>query len=174
MTDIFANGLLSKELPIGFAHMEIQIAESSADSSTASSAETNLTYLYRSAAISPTLVRLLADLARLHSLSPSIEHTSHAAACASLFGISPSILSRASEISNALLRFDLDSILNTALTAEEQAGLRDGEQVGRRLLEWDTGAEEWMHEEVGRDEVKKKLAWVLGLLEEGEGEEMGE
>ena len=68
------------------------------------------------------------------------------------------------------MKFDLDSILNAALTNDEQKELQAGEQVARRLLEWDMDGDEWMHEEVGAEAVKAKLSWVLGLV--GEDEEM--
>ncbi|ORY59033.1 muts domain V-domain-containing protein [Leucosporidium creatinivorum] len=150
---IFANSFISKSLPISYAHMEILIHDSTNGSSVASSADSNLTYLYR--------------------LRPSLALTSHAAACASQFGIPSTILNRANSISTALLKFDIDSILNEALTEEEEAELKEGEVVGRRLLEWEMGDEEWGDEEVGREEVRRKLEWVLGI-EDKEDEAGGE
>lgn len=45
--DIFANSFISKSLPIGYAHMQILIHDSTTGSSVSSSADSNLTYLYR-------------------------------------------------------------------------------------------------------------------------------
>lgn len=54
------------------------------------------------------------------------------------------------------------------MTEEEEAELKSGEAVGRRLLEWEMEGEEWTDAEIGREEVMSKLAWVLGVEEKEE------
>lgn len=107
-----------------------------------------------------------------YSLRPSFALTSHAAACASQFGIPAAVLNRANAVSAALLKFDVDSIVNEALSEKEEAELKSGEAVGRRLLEWEMEDEDWMDEDVSKEQVKRKLASVLGL-EELEGDHGG-
>lgn len=81
------------------------------------------------------------------------------------------MLKRANAVSTALLKFDIDLILSEALTEEEEAEFKTGEAVGRRLLEWDMGDEEWMDEDVSRAQVRRQLASILGV--EGTEREAG-
>lgn len=114
-----------------------------------------MTYLYRSAA-SPSLRATLT----LHSLSSGLASSSHAAACASLFGIDAATVERATQISDLLARFEMDKIVGAELGEEERQDLEESEEVARRFLEWEIGGEA---REV--DELVRRIGEVLRLEE---------
>ncbi|GAA6004146.1 hypothetical protein JCM10207_002453 [Rhodosporidiobolus poonsookiae] len=136
---VFTNGILSRRLPgMTLAHMEVLVAEENAGR--AKGAE-ELTYLYR--------------------LQPGISVHSHAAACASLFGLPLPVVARAVSVTHLASTFSLDALAlapkaDSAAAARERREVEEGERVGRALLEWD------LDEEVGSvEEVKERLRAVL-------------
>ncbi|GAA6050088.1 hypothetical protein NBRC10513_001384 [Rhodotorula toruloides] len=150
---VFTNGLLSRQLPIFLAHMEVLVVEPSSDRRGRDGRRgggrefDELTYLYR--------------------LAPGLSLSSHALSCSSLFGIPPTLLSRASTITHALSTFSLDSlILANEMDEDERRELCEAEGVGRRFVGWEVPAEG-----EGEMEAEEVRALVRSLLEvEGEGE----
>ncbi|GAA5983518.1 hypothetical protein JCM11641_005836 [Rhodosporidiobolus odoratus] len=125
---VFLNGLLSRRLPcVELAHMEIHVAEEqelSASGASGSSSNMkskseieNLTYLYR--------------------LSPGLSLSSHASACASLFGLPLPIVQRASYITHLLSTFELDALNLEELSEKEKEQVKEGERAGRGVLGWE-------------------------------------
>ncbi|CDR44185.1 RHTO0S09e00958g1_1 [Rhodotorula toruloides] len=144
---VFTNGLLSRQLPIFLAHMEVLVVEPSPDGRErderrgAGREFDELTYLYR--------------------LAPGLSLSSHALSCSSLFGIPPSLLSRAAAITHALSTFSLDSLtLGDEMGKDERSELCEAERVARRFVGWDVPAEG--KEEMGAEEVR---ALVRSLLD---------
>ncbi|KAM0790292.1 hypothetical protein ACM66B_005594 [Microbotryomycetes sp. NB124-2] len=155
---ILSNNLLSADLPIGFAHMEILIhdsgvkAKSEKSSSDMGPAFADLTYLYR--------------------VAPGTASTSHALTCAALFGIPSRVLDRAQFVTNALSTFDMDSVVNETLDDNETRAsafiderdrkeVEQCEMVAKRLIDWDLDDEEWADEDVQVSKIRTKLADIL-------------
>ncbi|GAA5933957.1 hypothetical protein JCM10213_008486 [Rhodosporidiobolus nylandii] len=142
---VFLNGLLSRRLPgVELAHMEVLIADEGDPKTGKEGGTEALTYLYR--------------------LAPGLTISSHAASCALLFGLPTSVVERASYITHLLSTFSLDTLHSEQLTEKEKKEVREGEEVGRRFLEWDldeTG-------ECETEELRRRLGEVLGVVEEGE------
>lgn len=72
-----------------------------------------------------------------------------------------------------MARFELSSFVNQELSEEEQREVDEGEAVGRRFLRWELGEGDLEVEEMGVDELKKKIGHILGFEEEEEEEEAG-
>ncbi|KAI5479415.1 hypothetical protein MNV49_003559 [Pseudohyphozyma bogoriensis] len=146
-THVLANNLLSSALPIAKAHMEILLPEPSTknsstteDLSSVTATDNQITYLYR--------------------LAPGLATKSHAAACASLFGINDEVIARANYVSERLSRFEIDALVLEELDEEEKAELADVERVTERFLEWDLSEE--VCGEMELDEVLQRLRAVVG------------
>ncbi|KAK4048469.1 hypothetical protein OIO90_005800 [Microbotryomycetes sp. JL221] len=165
--NVLSNDLLSRELPIGHAHMEVLIHEdrnadsSSATTSSSGQAFANVTYLYR--------------------VAPGPTDSSHALSCAALFGIPTRVLERARFVRDALLRFDIESIIHDHENVAEAQGLdetaalldqrvrnevAESEEVARRLVAWDLDAPQWQGDMTSVRAVKEQLRRVLGLPRE--------
>lgn len=104
---------------------------------------------------------MLATTLFMRSLAPGLSLSSHALSCSSLFGIPPSLLSRAAAITHALSTFSLDSLtLGDEMGKDERSELCEAERVARRFVGWDVPAEG--KEEMGAEEVR---ALVRSLLD---------
>ncbi|BGP33912.1 hypothetical protein JCM10296v2_005721 [Rhodotorula toruloides] len=155
---VFTNGLLSRQLPIFLAHMKVLVVEPSSDGRGRTGRRgagrefDELTYLYR--------------------LAPGLSLSSHALSCSSLFGIPPTLLSRAATITHALSTFSLDSLAHSdGMSEEERRDLQEAEGVGRRFVGWEVPAE---GEEMEAEEVRALVRSLLDVEGEGEGESDGD
>ncbi|GAA6016434.1 hypothetical protein JCM11491_002410 [Sporobolomyces phaffii] len=138
---VFANGLLSPQLPCHLAHMEVLIHDSASSYTSSRVAGTSST--------SSIAKPCIETLTYLYRLAPGLMVSSHAAACARLFDITPRIVERASFVTEALSRFDYEAILQDPdaaergdrATAEEEEEERKLEELGRRFVAWDLSEE---------------------------------
>ncbi|KAH8923730.1 hypothetical protein BT69DRAFT_1333617 [Atractiella rhizophila] len=117
--DIFANKILNLNMPVGLAHMEILLPPQ----------------------------QFKQHFEAQITLRPGLALTSHAALCASLFGISQAVLDRATKVTDCINRFALVEILDDTMTEKERDELIEGEEMIRRLLEWNL--DEWEEETNG-------------------------
>ncbi|GAA6016452.1 hypothetical protein JCM11491_002419 [Sporobolomyces phaffii] len=138
---VFANGLLSPQLPCHLAHMEVLIHDSASSYTSSRVAGTSST--------SSIAKPCIETLTHLYRLAPGLMVSSHVAACARLFDLSPRIVERASFVTEALSRFDYEAILQDPdaaergdrATAEEEEEERKLEELGRRFVAWDLSEE---------------------------------
>ncbi|TFK28044.1 hypothetical protein FA15DRAFT_107923 [Coprinopsis marcescibilis] len=149
--EVFTQDLLDAEsLPISFCHMQVMFTIDSDmfdsqedDKSTVCSVplQNKMTYLYR--------------------VAPGLSLDSHAAQCASIFGIPPRIVARAQHVSELISRHEIVKLLDEEITEKEKRDLRDAEAVCRRFLDWNLDDREGV-------DVKGKLCRVLGLHDDVE------
>ncbi|EFI27156.1 DNA mismatch repair protein Msh5 [Coprinopsis cinerea okayama7 len=97
----------------------------------------------------------------VNSVARGLSADSHAAQCAAMFGIPARIVSRAQHVSNLISQHEIVQLLDEEITEKEKEDLLDAEAVCKRFLEWDLDD----HEGV---DVKARLRWVLGMVEEGQ------
>ncbi|GAA6033865.1 hypothetical protein JCM8097_000376 [Rhodosporidiobolus ruineniae] len=153
---VFLNGLLSRRLPgVELAHMEVLVAEDSERASTAAGGGgkgevDKLTYLYR--------------------VAPGLALASHAASCALLFGLPLPVVQRATEVTHLLSTFELDALSLAEEPEARRREVREGERVGRGLLEWELGGDvEGEGESV--ESLKRRLRRLVGMEDEDEEQE---
>ncbi|SCV67929.1 BQ2448_50 [Microbotryum intermedium] len=149
---VFANDLLSDKLRIGFAHMQIIINDSSATSRSGTSKRAGGRVGRTSASSASTSS---AEVTYLFKVAPGLSLNSHAAACASLFGIDDSTIQRAIQVTELIQKFEIATLVNEGLTDEEANDLRKSEMIARRFLEWDLDTEDW--EDVEVEELRQRL-----------------
>ncbi|GAA5921536.1 hypothetical protein JCM6882_006811, partial [Rhodosporidiobolus microsporus] len=143
---VFLNGLISRRLPgVTLAHMEVLVQDD--EGSVKSALAERLTYLYR--------------------LQPGLTTSSNAASCALLFGLPVPVVARATYITHLISTFETDALLVEEETEEERREVKEGERIGRGLLEWDLGGGEEGEETA--EELREKLR---KLLDGDEDEEM--
>ncbi|GAA5902660.1 uncharacterized protein JCM6883_007199 [Sporobolomyces salmoneus] len=150
---VFANGLLSSQLPIHLAHMEVLIHDATSPSAFTSSSS-------NSSLVSSKNVETLTYLYRL---APGLMRSSHAAACAKLFDIPSRIVERANFVTEALSRVDIESILCDS-DGEEEESEREGEaleELARRFIEWDLDEMESGRDGCDVEEIKARLMEML-------------
>ncbi|GAA5900677.1 hypothetical protein JCM5296_006745 [Sporobolomyces johnsonii] len=168
---VFMNGLLSRKLPVHLAHMEIIVHEASSTTSTSSGAssvstqEKEMTMSTTTTGAGGTTLTGGESLTYLYRLAPGLTTSSYAAACASLFGIPASVVSRARDVTHALSTFDMERILRSGggLSEGERKELEEGEAAARGLLEWDL--EDDMEGDGGAEEVKRRVREMLATEE---------
>ncbi|GAA5902689.1 uncharacterized protein JCM6883_007208 [Sporobolomyces salmoneus] len=151
---VFANGLLSSQLPIHLAHMEVLIHDATSLSAfTSSSSNSSLV---------PS--RNVETLTYLYRLAPGLMRSSHAAACAKLFDIPSRIVERANFVTEALSRFDIESILRDPDGEEEESEREreELEELARRFVEWDLDEMESGRDGCDVKEIKARLIEMLG------------
>lgn len=79
----------------------------------------------------------------LYRLTPGLATSSHAAACAALFGIDVSVIARADEVSSLLSKFEISKLIDVDMSSAERSALNNSEWRARRFLTWEmTGADE--------------------------------
>ncbi|GAA5852579.1 hypothetical protein JCM3766R1_005370 [Sporobolomyces carnicolor] len=132
---VFANGLLSRQLPVHLAHMEVLIHDPASSSESPSFTSSRSSFNSSLA----TSSRKIETLTYLYRLAPGLMRSSHAAACARLFEIPERVVERANFVTDALSRFDLEAISRGSeeeddAGAEETRGLED---LARRFAAWD-------------------------------------
>ncbi|GAA5920451.1 hypothetical protein JCM1841_004561 [Sporobolomyces salmonicolor] len=161
---VFMNGLLSRRLPVYVAHMEIIVDEASSTTSQ-SVGTSSISTQEKETATAGTPLTGGKTLTYLYHLAPGLTTSSHAAACASLFGISPRVVSRARDVTHALSTFDMERIVRGGgLSGDERNELEEGEAAARGLLEWDLEGD--MEGEGGAEEVRRRLREMLASKEE--------
>lgn len=82
------------------------------------------------------------QVAYLHRLTPGLATSSHAAACASLFGIEESIIVRAEAVSALLAKFEIAKLIDVNMSDAERDELNTSERRARRFLKWEIDEEE--------------------------------
>jgi len=81
--------------------------------------------------------------------------TSHAANCALMFGLESRIVQSASKISSYLSRFEMDLVLETTVTEEEEKELEEMTSMLKKAMEFDLEKEEWKALEVEDEEEEE-------------------
>ncbi|GAA5961736.1 hypothetical protein JCM3765_000494 [Sporobolomyces pararoseus] len=154
---VFANGLLSRQLPVHLAHMEVIIHDASSSSS-------NLTSSRFSNSTSTTS-KNVESLTYLYRLAPGLMVSSHAAACAKLFDIPTHIVERANFVTEALSRFDIKAILEEPEEEDEDVRMEKAEEE-RKLEELANSLIELDLDEMEKDgfEVEEIQAKLLEML----------
>ncbi|GAA5937745.1 MutS family protein MSH5 [Sporobolomyces koalae] len=160
---VFANGLLSRTLPAHLAHMQVMIdpdaslgSSSMRRSNSSSSSSSNRTYGVES-------------LTYLYRLAPGLMTRSHAAACAQAFDIPIRIVTRAEIVTQALINFDLDTVLrgdsaednDSTVCQLEEKEIREGEMLANTFVEWDLDELEGAKGECDLGEIKQTLLDML-------------
>lgn len=107
---VFSNDLIPPSLPIGFAHMQVVLA----DGPSSHQADSSCTYLYR--------------------LAPGLCRDSHALACAAVFGIPLHVRNRAAHVSDLLARFEVVELIDVGMDEEEERGMKSAEDLVRRFV----------------------------------------
>ncbi|GAA5999375.1 hypothetical protein JCM5350_004037 [Sporobolomyces pararoseus] len=158
---VFANGLLSRQLPIHLAHMEVLVHDD--DSGSSSSKLTSSRFSNSTS----TLPKNVESLTYLYRLAPGLMVSSHAAACAKLFDIPPHIVERANFVTEALSRFDIEAILEDPEGEDEDVRMekeeeeRKLEELARKFIEWDLDEMENGRDECDVEEIKSRLLEML-------------
>ncbi|SCZ91293.1 BZ3500_MvSof-1268-A1-R1_Chr1-2g01313 [Microbotryum saponariae] len=149
---VFANDLLSDKSRIGFAHMQIIINDSTV---TTSRRRNSVKGGRTGRGTSSSGSTCSAEVTYLFKVTPGLSLNSHAAACASLFGVDDRTIERAIQVTELIQKFEIATLVNEALTEEEADDLRESELIARRFLEWDLESEGWDDVEV--DEVRQRV-----------------
>ncbi|KAL5519837.1 hypothetical protein ACEPAG_1497 [Sanghuangporus baumii] len=162
--EIFREDMLDPGLPISFLHMQIllpdlpEIEDDEDGDATLDDDDT--------VEIARRQLRQGETITYLYRVAPGLSLESHAARCAQMFGLPPSIARRAQYVSNLYSTHNITRLLDEEMKPEEIEDLAQAEEVCRRFMEWNLS-------EAANDEaldsveaVKAKLAWVLGRTED--------
>ncbi|SGY37587.1 BQ5605_C003g01840 [Microbotryum silenes-dioicae] len=149
---VFANDLLSDKSRIGFSHMQIIVNDSTVTTSRPNSVK-GVRITGRGTSSSGSTCS--AEVTYLFKVMPGLSLNSHAAACASLFGVDDRTIERAIQVTELIQKFEIATLVNEALTEEEADDLRESELIARRFLEWDLESEDWEDLEV--EEVRQRV-----------------
>ncbi|KDE06931.1 hypothetical protein MVLG_02818 [Microbotryum lychnidis-dioicae p1A1 Lamole] len=149
---VFANDLLSDKSRIGFAHMQIIVNNSTVTTSRPNSVKGVRTTGRGTSSSGSTCS---AEVTYLFKVMPGLSLNSHAAACASLFGVDDRTIERAIQVTELIQKFEIATLVNEALSEEEADDLRESELIARRFLEWDLESEDWEDLEV--EEVRQRV-----------------
>ena len=82
------------------------------------------------------------NLGCLGRLAPGLCLKSYAFICAESYGISPSIVKRAMQVSAALSSFNILEIMDAQMSVEDEKELKESEDIVRRMLQtnWESEA----------------------------------
>ncbi|OCB88935.1 hypothetical protein A7U60_g3890 [Sanghuangporus baumii] len=162
--EIFHEDMLDPGLPITFLHMQIllpDLPEIEDDEDADATVDVDDTV-----EIARRQLRQGETITYLYRVAQGLSLESHAARCAQMFGLPPSIVRRAEYVSNLFSTHNITRLLDEEMKPEEIEDLAQAEEVCRRFLEWNLS-------EAANDEtldsveaVKAKLAWVLGRTED--------
>ncbi|PAV17141.1 dna mismatch repair msh5 [Pyrrhoderma noxium] len=160
--DVFQADLLDPSLPISFLHMQI-LLPCLPDQDTE---EENFTRDTEDDS-EITQIRFFAKgetITYLYRVAPGLSLESHAALCAQMFGLPPSIVRRAQYVSSLLSTHNLNKLLDEEMDEHEKEELAQAESICRRFMEWNLDENE--EEERGtfdQGTLKAQLAKVLGV-----------
>lgn len=153
LADVFRHELLSPELPIGIAHMEISIPDDDDGrphkrlKPGVPSAKT-ITYLYK--------------------LGPGLATGSNAGACALLHGMPAEVVDEAALVTDYLSRYELDMFLvDQPQDAVQQVDFERGERTARRLLLFERDENPIGGDPKSEEAVREALR-VVGAVLDGE------
>ncbi|GAA5886223.1 hypothetical protein JCM16303_004466 [Sporobolomyces ruberrimus] len=157
---VFANGLLSRQLPVHLAHMEVLVHDTTSSIGTTYTSSRVSADGDSNSLSSLRTKRAVESLTYLYRLAPGLLIDSHAAACAQLFDIPRHVVERARFVTDAITRFDLESILNDQSDEMDEAEA-ELERLAERFVEWDLGEMESGRDGVDAEEVKGRLMELL-------------
>ncbi|KAL5501790.1 hypothetical protein ACEPAH_9050 [Sanghuangporus vaninii] len=162
--EIFHEDMLDPGLPISFLHMQILLPDLP-DIEDDEDADATLD-VDDTVEIARRQLRQGETITYLYRVAQGLSLESHAARCAQMFGLPPSIARRAEYVSNLFSTHNITRLLDEDMKPEEIEDLAQAEEVCRRFMEWNLS-------EAANDEtldsveaVKAKLAWVLGRAED--------
>lgn len=151
--DVFREGFLDPSTScISFRHMQILF---SSDDGTVLGADENIISNSPTESDNPKLTP--GKITYLYKIAEGICLDSHAAKCASLFGLPIRVVRRAQHVSQLLNRHEVHVLLDEEMTEDEQNDLVDAESVCRRFLLWNLDS---VNES---DDLKKELAKCLEI-----------
>ncbi|GAA5826364.1 hypothetical protein JCM5353_004733 [Sporobolomyces roseus] len=164
---VFANGLLSRSLPVHLAHMEVLIHES--PSSFVKSTSTSDREGSNSSSKRTANSQGVETLTYLYRLSPGLMTSSHAAACARLFDLPEKVVQRASFVTKALNEFDIEAILrdpvgeDAEVVQAREREWQDNETIAQRFVDWDLDSLAAGKDGYDVEEIRGKLFELLDV-----------